>query len=91
MDGRCINQIANVKGRQKCKSGNNRVLTRLVANGVFSWAGNKEEKRTGEDMINAYGQEGWELVSVASILLEYNRGLGSATSHLQYFFRRPLP
>jgi len=62
-----------------------RILARTFNQGggsaTYEWP-DKKDKRSGEEVVNAMGLEGWELVTVTVVPLG---GYG----HLQYFFKRP--
>ena len=74
-------------------------LVRLERNREWNWA-DPNEKRGVNEVLNALGQQGWELVSVMSVLAALDQPSavyrassnydGAATSVVQHIFKRPV-
>jgi hypothetical protein len=67
-----------------------KIVVRLLnlATEAYEWSPDRNDKRSGEEMLDACGREGWELVSVVSI--SYNRNHDGLTTRIDYFFKRPV-
>lgn len=50
----------------------------------FTWPHDPKDKRNGEEVLQALGQEGWELVSMTTIPTPYPTGA------VHYTLKRPL-
>jgi Domain of unknown function (DUF4177) len=62
------------------------VVVRVLVDTKYQWADEKDKRSPGE-MLNALGEEGWELVA-AHAALAY---LGTKTvSHVHYILKRPV-
>ena len=57
--------------------------------GKYNWE-DPNEMRNGEEVLNALGQKGWELISVLPISKDWQTNLSGNTSHIHYFLKRPI-
>jgi hypothetical protein len=63
-----------------------RVIVRIAVDNRYTWSDAKD-KRSSEQVLNDMGKEGWELVTVSTVVARPATG----ESHLHYIFRRPPP
>ncbi len=54
----------------------------------YVWA--DEDKRSGEERLNAMGQEGWELVQVVTVSRTESNAWAGLTTRMHYLFKRPV-
>jgi hypothetical protein len=66
------------------------VLTLNANHGKWVWAHHLNEQRTWVEVLNEWGEGGWELVSVVPCAHASGDNLAGVTTTLQYFFKRPV-
>ena len=72
-----------------------RILSRYWTNGSWTWTHDKKDQRSPEELLNALGRDGWELVATPawlSSLWQPGGGQpyqGPADTVVNYIFKRP--